>query len=1024
MIMKKITLILTFFILTLSLFGQTERNRVTLRSWFETGDKPTQSQFEDLIESMYNFQDDGALTTILKTSDTTSIVVTITQLNDSLANYMDSTETIDSIRAITSDSISGSSSNIRDTVNQVFIDSLYVNQQRKFDSLSLGQLKLDSLVWQNNYQDNWNYGKMQVGEDSVFIEFRNKFPDFIHQLGGELVFHVINKSGAQIDNGTPVRIDGATGDKPNIVKSSNSTKDSSCVLGVTTFDIANNAEGLVTRYGQYTFNTSGYSLGDTLYLSTNGDVIDTMVNLPSELVRIGTVSKVGTSGRVLLDILKLYDNLQDNGVVFKSSNNGFLTDANNFNYTDARDSLYVKRTESEITYTDTVNANDDLMIYLNNLPRWVFDFGSSFFGGSAASHPAILREISSMTNPVLSISRTYKDADGIGGDIANDTIAMILDNVSRLSITPNKTIVFDTLQIGASSLKLHVNLDTSYFETDHTHIFNINGTERMRLNATELKIFGDVNLTTGNDYKINDASILNATTLGTTVINSNLTSVGTLNQNLAVTGDISAGDDLIATNDVVAGDNFVTNDTLFITTDTLYDDGGDLIVRTDTLEVSGFVKSNGNLINVISLGSNNEIPFMNSGGTDVEYDSDFTWTGTELGINGNTFRLGPNGTIKYTDAKYMDYFQARNDPSDSYGHRFYDEGSLVAHLKLKEIDLNKNVNINDTLLVDPDNTGDIEFEVRADTSYIRNNAIIGNNYFKFFNKRLIINGTGTNPDSILKSLNDSTHSGIYFTSRDLGGGNEYNLVNLASKNPIDSENGSLSIGGLNEVEFNTNINDGTDYSQIEQKANLLNYYINNVLKLEVQEDTTFINTNVKTDSILWADNKVYMPNITTDTSNYDIRINPSTGEIIKSMTVNAGMYLDSNANSTTISVTGAWVKIGNMTQSTIFDGATYTTDTIHITVTGTYTIIASGLSAQSSVAGSDYEIGVSINGNIPGNDSRALRNVGATTWGDFHGISFHKRLTAGDYIIMKVRDLSSTRNITFKYGSIIIDKIN
>lgn len=36
-----------------------EQTRTILKSWFETGDKPTEQQFADLIDSMLNLQDDG-----------------------------------------------------------------------------------------------------------------------------------------------------------------------------------------------------------------------------------------------------------------------------------------------------------------------------------------------------------------------------------------------------------------------------------------------------------------------------------------------------------------------------------------------------------------------------------------------------------------------------------------------------------------------------------------------------------------------------------------------------------------------------------------------------------------------------------------------------------------------------------------------------------------------------------------------------------------------------------------------------
>ena len=38
-----------------------QRSRELLKSWFQTGDKPTQEQFKDLIDSCYNIEDDVAI---------------------------------------------------------------------------------------------------------------------------------------------------------------------------------------------------------------------------------------------------------------------------------------------------------------------------------------------------------------------------------------------------------------------------------------------------------------------------------------------------------------------------------------------------------------------------------------------------------------------------------------------------------------------------------------------------------------------------------------------------------------------------------------------------------------------------------------------------------------------------------------------------------------------------------------------------------------------------------------------------
>jgi hypothetical protein len=49
-----------------------ERTRAVLKTFFETGDFPTATQFADLIDSMNNKQDDGAPITFLPSAPATS----------------------------------------------------------------------------------------------------------------------------------------------------------------------------------------------------------------------------------------------------------------------------------------------------------------------------------------------------------------------------------------------------------------------------------------------------------------------------------------------------------------------------------------------------------------------------------------------------------------------------------------------------------------------------------------------------------------------------------------------------------------------------------------------------------------------------------------------------------------------------------------------------------------------------------------------------------------------------------------
>lgn len=67
------------------------------------------------------------------------------------------------------------------------------------------------------------------------------------------------------------------------------------------------------------------------------------------------------------------------------------------------------------------------------------------------------------------------------------------------------------------------------------------------LNVTGVTTSGGVNVTTGNDYKINATSVLTSTTLGSGVVNSSLTSVGTLGtlqvDNININGNVISSTD-------------------------------------------------------------------------------------------------------------------------------------------------------------------------------------------------------------------------------------------------------------------------------------------------------------------------------------------------------------------------------------------------------------------------------------------------------------------------------------------------
>lgn len=123
------------------------------------------------------------------------------------------------------------------------------------------------------------------------------------QIGREMVVRVVNKTGVLIDDGKVVYISGAQGNRPTIaLAAATSSTNVRKILGVVTADIGINAEGYVTVFGIVKgFNTSGFTEGDTLYVSdTAGSLTNVAPVGASTPAIIGQALNSTVSGTILV----------------------------------------------------------------------------------------------------------------------------------------------------------------------------------------------------------------------------------------------------------------------------------------------------------------------------------------------------------------------------------------------------------------------------------------------------------------------------------------------------------------------------------------------------------------------------------------------------------------------------------------------------------------------------------------------------------------------------------------------------
>lgn len=147
-------------------------------------------------------------------------------------------------------------------------------------------------------------------------------------LGKELELRAMNTSGATILKGQACYVTGSTGDNPTIALATNTDGDvAQKTIGVATMDIANNAFGIVTTFGEVNdIDTSALTLGAIVYLGANGLLTTTEPVAPTPKIVIGVcvrqhaqVGKLFVSTRPIARLSKLSEvhaaTLTDNDVL-------------------------------------------------------------------------------------------------------------------------------------------------------------------------------------------------------------------------------------------------------------------------------------------------------------------------------------------------------------------------------------------------------------------------------------------------------------------------------------------------------------------------------------------------------------------------------------------------------------------------------------------------------------------------------------------------------------------------------------
>jgi hypothetical protein len=281
-------------------------------------------------------------------------------------------------------------------------------------------------------------GVLFYDEDDNTLAYYNDSPDVKVNVGQELMFKAVNKTGETLLNGTVVHISGSQGNRPGIAKADADFDETSHdTLGVVTHDILNNQEGYVTTFGLVRdVNTATFSEGDILYLSGSAGEFTNVIPVWPEVqhkVRVGyVVSSHATQGIILTSIeerqsldeiqsVKITTPQQNEVLVFSGSygwyNSPTAPSASYVDYTNVVNKPTLVSGSSQLSSDISgsfVEASSSIATDINNVQSSITTYSSS-----ASSR------ISDLENFSSSLDNIYISASGqtvVLGNITADTI--------------------------------------------------------------------------------------------------------------------------------------------------------------------------------------------------------------------------------------------------------------------------------------------------------------------------------------------------------------------------------------------------------------------------------------------------------------------------------------------------------------------------------------------------------------------------------------------------------------------------
>jgi len=160
-----------------------------------------------------------------------------------------------------------------------------------------------------NITSSYQEGRINWIDDTKTLAIDTELNSFSIEVGHQNVIRVRNETGTTISRGRVVYLSGSSGNRPLIYTSSYEIDPTSAgTVGLVAADISTSNNGYVISNGLIRdINTTAYTAGVVLYLSSSGQLSTTAPVAPLHAVRMGKVITSNVSGIIHVDVDNGYE---------------------------------------------------------------------------------------------------------------------------------------------------------------------------------------------------------------------------------------------------------------------------------------------------------------------------------------------------------------------------------------------------------------------------------------------------------------------------------------------------------------------------------------------------------------------------------------------------------------------------------------------------------------------------------------------------------------------------------------------